>query len=394
MASNDPVDDLVHILIDLPPDSADAAYFRGRARTFRRTRRPHVRRRRGRGRRRGLRARALAGADVVVAAAVSENELRARRACGGCARWPRGWTRSSRRRCSRAAWRLPRHSFHLRMTMNYEGDYMQKLTMFIVSDSIGETAELVAKAAASQFGKDLESVTMKRFSHIEDETQLKEIVFLAEAQNAVIVYTLVKSSMRLKLKEECLTNEILCIDLLGPVLDQLSKKLGKGPLEEPGLVRKLNEDYFKKIEAIEFAVKYDDGRDPRGILKADIVLIGVSRTSKTPLSQYLAYKRYKVANVPLVPEVDPPEELYMIDPKKCFALIILPEKLNSIRKERLIALGLRDDANYAKLDRIESEIEHFKKVTSKIGCTVIDVTSRAVEETANVIIAEITNQNK
>ena len=266
---------------------------------------------------------------------------------------------------------------------------MKKYTMFIVSDSIGETAELVAKAAASQFGKGIESVSLKRFSHVEDETQLKEIAFLAEIQQAVVIYTLVKSSMRMKLQKECQLKDITCIDLLGPVVEQLSKSLRDTPKEEPGLVRKLDDDYFKKIEAIEFAVKYDDGRDPRGILKADIVLIGVSRTSKTPLSQYLAHKRYKVANVPLVPEVDPPAELYMINPEKCFALIISPEKLNSIRKERLIALGLRDDANYARLERIEAEIEHFKKVTDKIGCTVIDVTNRAVEETANVIISEL-----
>ncbi len=266
---------------------------------------------------------------------------------------------------------------------------MKKHTIFIVSDSIGETAELVAKAAASQFGKGLESVSLKRFSHVEDETQLKEIAFLAELQEAVVIYTLVKSSMRKKLKEECDLKGITCIDLLGPVMEQLSKSFSDTPIEEPGLVRQLDEDYFKKIEAIEFAVKYDDGRDPRGILRADIVLIGVSRTSKTPLSQYLAHKRFKVANVPLVPEVEPPEELYMINPDKCFALIISPEKLNSIRKERLIALGLRDDANYAQLERIKTEIEHFKRVTDKIGCKVIDVTNRAVEETANLIMTDL-----
>lgn len=271
---------------------------------------------------------------------------------------------------------------------------MKKLTMFIVSDSVGETAELVAKAAASQFGQGFNSLSLKRFSHIEDETQLQEITVLAKAQQAFIVYTLVKTSMRTKLKEECMNKGITCVDLIGPLVDQLSIELDDKPLEEPGIVRKLDEDYFEKIEAIEFAVKYDDGRDPRGILKADIVLLGVSRTSKTPLSQYLAHKQYKVANIPLVPEVDPPEELYMISPDKCFALVISPEKLNSIRKERLIALGLRDDANYARLERINTEIEHFKRVTDKIGCTVIDVTSRAVEETANVIINELVNREK
>ena len=131
-------------------------------------------------------------------------------------------------------------------------------------------------------------------------------------------------------------------------MDLVERTLDEKPLEKPGLVHQLDDDYFKKIEAIEFAVKYDDGRDPRGILLADIVLIGVSRTSKTPLSQYLAHKRYKVANVPLVPEVEPPDELFQVDPKKCFGLVISPEKLNNIRKERLIALGLNDDASYAK----------------------------------------------
>ena len=133
------------------------------------------------------------------------------------------------------------------------------------------------------------------------------------------------------------------------LIDQIQTLCGETPLYKPGLIHKLDEDYFKKVEAIEFAVKYDDGRDPRGILKADIVLVGVSRTSKTPLSQYLAHRRLKVANVPLVPEVDPPEELFSISPEKCFGLRISPEKLNDIRKERLKTLGLSDNANYANI---------------------------------------------
>ena len=278
--------------------------------------------------------------------------------------------------------------------MNFEGDSMKKLTIFIVSDSIGETADLVAKAAASQFREDLETVSMKRFSHVEDESQLHEIAYLAKNQNALIIYTLVKKTMREKLKEQCNLHDLHCIDLMGPIFDGISSLLDEKPFEEPGLVRQLDDDYFKKIEAIEFAVKYDDGRDPRGVLKADIVLVGISRTSKTPLSQYLAHKRYKVANIPLVPEVDPPEELYMVDPAKCFGLMITPEKLNSIRRERLITLGLKHDANYAQVERIKDEINHFNKVVTKIGCTVIDVTNRAVEETANVILGEISNRYK
>ena len=266
---------------------------------------------------------------------------------------------------------------------------MKRLNIFIVSDSVGETGELVVKAAVSQFRPGLQDTSLKRFPHIETIDHVKEIVHLAKLQDAMILYTLVQKNMRSTLQKDCDSQGVLSIDLMGPLMDTLEGYLNEIPFEEPGLVRKLDEDYFKKIEAIEFAVKYDDGRDPRGLLLADIVLVGVSRTSKTPLSQYLAHKQFKVANVPLVPEVEPPEELFKVNPAKCFGLVISPEKLNSIRKERLIALGLNDDASYAKLERIEEEIEHFNKVVSRIGCHVIDVTNRAVEETANVILNKI-----
>lgn len=263
---------------------------------------------------------------------------------------------------------------------------MSKILIYVVSDSVGETGELVAKAAVSQFRPGLQDASFKRFPHVESLEQLDEIVQLAKAQEAIIVYTVVKEHMRESLQTNCQANGVASIDLMGPLMNVLSDTLQLEPIEEPGLVRKLDDDYFKKIEAIEFAVKYDDGRDPRGLLKADIVLVGVSRTSKTPLSQFLAHKRFKVANVPLVPEVEPPEELFLVPPEKCFGLVISPEKLNSIRKERLIALGLNDGASYAKVERIDEEIKHFKRIVEKIGCPVIDVTNRAVEETANDIM--------
>lgn len=269
---------------------------------------------------------------------------------------------------------------------------MNRLRIFIVSDSIGETGELVARAAISQY-RNGSVISIKRFPQIDTFEHLQEIAILAKEQRAMILYTLVKKEMREFIKKQCSLHSLHCIDLLGPTINALERELGEKPVEEPGLVRKLDDDYFKKIEAIEFAVKYDDGRDPRGLLTADIVLIGVSRTSKTPLSQYLANKRFKVANVPLVPEVEPPEELFLVDPAKCFGLVISPEKLNSIRRERLIALGLSDDANYAKLERINTEIGHFEKIVNRIGCHVIDVTNRAVEETANLIINQIQQQS-
>jgi [pyruvate, water dikinase]-phosphate phosphotransferase / [pyruvate, water dikinase] kinase len=256
--------------------------------------------------------------------------------------------------------------------------------IYVVSDSVGETAELVTKAAISQFNGS--NTVIKRFPYVEDFSNLDEVISLAKLNQGLIVYTLVKPDMRKYLKEQAEKEELYAFDIMGPIMDKYQEHYNKPPLHEPGVVRKLDDDYFKKVEAIEFAVKYDDGRDPRGILRADIILIGVSRTSKTPLSQYLALKRLKVANVPLVPEVDPPEELYKVSPEKCIGLKISPEKLNSIRKERLKSLGLNDQASYANMKRIEDELDYFENIIGKIGCHVIDVTNKAVEETANSVI--------
>lgn len=262
---------------------------------------------------------------------------------------------------------------------------LNKPVIYVVSDSVGETAELMTKAAVSQFNGS--NATIKRFPYVEDEIHIDEVIGLAKLEdNAIIAYTLVKPDIRAYMKQMTEKESIQACDLIGPLMDQIEVVCGRTPLNEPGLVRKLDDKYFKKVEAIEFAVKYDDGRDPRGILKADIVLVGVSRTSKTPLSQYLAHQRYKVANVPLVPEVDPPEELFLIPKHKIIGLKISSDQLNQIRRERLKSLGLNDQAIYANIERIKEELRYFDQVVSQIDCPVIDVTSKAVEETANVII--------
>ncbi len=255
--------------------------------------------------------------------------------------------------------------------------------IYVVSDSVGETAELVTKAALSQFsGSDN---IIKRFPFVEDESNVDDVISLTKYENGMIVFTLVRPEIRKYMRESAEKAGIVAYDIFGPLIDQIQRLTGKTPLFEPGLIHKLDEEYFKKVEAIEFAVKYDDGRDPRGIMKADLVLVGVSRTSKTPLSQYLAHRRIKVANVPIVPEVDPPDELFKISPTKCFGLKISPDKLNGIRKERLRSLGLNDNATYANMDRIKEELQYFENLVDRIGCPVIDVTNKAVEETANII---------
>jgi regulator of PEP synthase PpsR (kinase-PPPase family) len=256
--------------------------------------------------------------------------------------------------------------------------------IFVLSDSIGETAEMVARATAEQFrGYAYEII---KYSYVNNEEQVMDIIDEAKKEKSIIVFTTVLHNLRDKIISECDKADISYIDVMKPLLDTFKGVLGKEPEFEPGIIHRLDEKYFRKVEAVEFAVKYDDGKDPRGIKKADIVLIGVSRTSKTPLSMYLAHRNIKVANVPLVPEVPVPKELSEIDPSKIIGLTTDPVKLNEIRKERLKALGLKNTANYADVNRILEELDYADGVMKKIGCPIIDVATKAVEETANIII--------
>ncbi|WP_407944595.1 pyruvate, water dikinase regulatory protein [Paenibacillus swuensis] len=256
--------------------------------------------------------------------------------------------------------------------------------VYVLSDSAGDTGDSVVRAAAAQFYP--VQVNIRRTPYILDRSDVDKAIEAVLRDKAIILFTLVVPEMRDYVIEQAMKYSIPYIDTLGPVISSLERIIGQESRHKPGLIHELNEDYFKKVEAVEFAVKYDDGRDPMGVLKADIVLVGVSRTSKTPLSMYLAYKKFKVANVPLVPELKPPNELFTIAKRKIIGLTINPDKLNQIRIERLKALGLAGDANYANVNRIVSELEYSQRIMERLGCEVLDVSSRAVEETASVII--------
>lgn len=170
------------------------------------------------------------------------------------------------------------------------------------------------------------------------------------------------------------------------MLEAIANITGKTPRLEPGLIRRLDEDYFLKMEAIDFAVKYDNGKDPRGLLYADVVLIGVSRTSKTPVCMYLAHKRLRAANLALVPEVPLPEELLSLPREKIIGLTIDADQLYQIRQERLKTMGLPPRADYATMERIQQELTYAHEVMKRLGCPVIDVTNKAVEDTAIKIL--------
>lgn len=257
-------------------------------------------------------------------------------------------------------------------------------TVFIVSDSIGETADRMVHAALTQFN--LEHVEIIKHSHVNTVKKLNRIMKTAEGITSVVAYTFVMEEMSREIKNLAALSRISIVDLLHPLVETIAETFEAEPRNEPGMMRKLDEEYFRRIEAVEFAVKYDDAQDTSGLKKADLVLIGVSRTSKTPLSMYLAHKQLKVANVPLVPEVPIPEELYQLPRERCIGLVISPEKLNDIRRVRLKSMGLNEKAEYASMQRILGEMEYAEKIMKRVGCAVIDVSNKAVEETASYIL--------
>lgn len=259
------------------------------------------------------------------------------------------------------------------------------LKIFAVSDSIGETAEQVALAAASQFKGEVEVKRIPYVKELDDiEYLMKEV---SEFEKVIIVSTIITVNVREYLTQKCLEHNISVVNVLGSVVSVASSLLNRMPDNNPGAMRNIDDVYFKRIEAMEFAMQYDDSKDYRGLKNADVVLIGLSRTSKTPLCMYLANKGIKAINIPLMPEVKIPDELFEVDRKKVFGLVINPLQLIEIRKKRLdkfhrIPIGIE----YASDSRILEEFEFADKIMRKVGCKTIDVTQRAIEDTALIIL--------
>ena len=258
-------------------------------------------------------------------------------------------------------------------------------TILVISDSTGETANQVLDAVKVHF--DITDVDIKKFSKINKKEQIDEI--LDDIKGDILIFsTIVDRELLDYLIEKTEMNDsIYLVDVLSYPMLISSKFFGQQPRFDVGLNRKVDQEYLEKMEALEFAVKYDDCKDKFGILKADIILIGVSRTSKTPLSLNLAFKNYKVCNIPILPEVEIPSELYKVDNKKIIGLIIDSDKLNNIREDRMAKIGLQ--LGYSDDFRIEKELEYAKSIMKKIGCKLINVTDKTIDETSNEIISYI-----
>lgn len=258
------------------------------------------------------------------------------------------------------------------------------LSIFVLSDGTGETADQMIKAALVQYVRD--GLKVVRYKNVRTEQQVAAIFEEAHAVSAMVVYTVVSDSLKKFIQKVSDQSGTKSVDLLGPLMELLGKYLTRDPKSQPGLFHQVNENYFKRIDAIEFTVKHDDGKFADNLAAADVILVGLSRTSKTPLSVYLSYKGWKVANVPVVKDIPLPEALFKTDQRKIVGLIIDPETLSQIRRERLIRMGEDPTGEYANFDHIVGEIEYCKDLFRKNRrWPVFDVTGKALEETATEV---------
>lgn len=258
------------------------------------------------------------------------------------------------------------------------------VTIFVISDSAGETASKLAAASMAQYPS--VDFTLHRRTFAKNEKKLFQALNDAKEKNAMVLHTIVNNELVTIANDFFKKHNMYHFDIITSPIAEIERLTGIQPSREPGALHHLNENYFKRIEAMEFAVKYDDGKDPRGFLEADVLLLGVSRTSKTPLSLFLANKNLKVANLPLIPEAHLPKQLWEMNQKKIVGLTNDPDILNGIRKERMRAYGLPADTSYSDIEKIKKELSFANDLYQKIGCEIINVASLSIEETASMIL--------
>ena len=258
--------------------------------------------------------------------------------------------------------------------------------VYTLSDASGQTAEMVTKAAVSQFAPK-RPIKIVRLPRVVSQHQLVNMVKLGAQQPCMFAYTFVRADLREALAAEAAKFNLPAVDLLGSMLVALSHTLEIEPMQEAGLLHTKDEEYFKRMDAIDFAIKYDDGKSPDGLVRADLVLVGVSRTSKTPTCMYLAQNQgLRTANVPLVPGTEPPAQLFSLRRPIVVGLIVSPDRLIQIRRNRLLSLNEQKESSYIESDSVREEIIAARRLFERMGWPVIDVSRRSVEETAAAVI--------
>ncbi len=261
----------------------------------------------------------------------------------------------------------------------------QRQMIYAVSDATGQLAFSLAYAAGRQFPR--QNAVILRRPHVASPERIDKIVQEAQVSGGLIVFTLVSDELRRHLARTAAESHVAAVDVMGPLLEAFTKFLHADPSDRPGLQYQLTAEYFRRNEALEFAVKHDDSLGLDTIHQADLILLGISRTSKTPLSIYLAYRGFKVANIPLIKGAPLPVEVREVDSKKLVGLTILADKLAQLRGSRLSKMGRRLADDYASLESIREELSAARKVFKELGnIPVVDVTSKAIEEVATEVL--------
>ena len=267
-------------------------------------------------------------------------------------------------------------------------------TIYILSDGTGETASTMIRAALVQYAD--QNINIVRCKNVRTEEQIESLVEDVAVRKGMIVFTMVSPQMTRKVLEGAASRGIPAVDLMGPLLRVLDQFFGRGEgagVHTAGLLRAVDDQYFKRIEAIEYTVKHDDGKTTADLEQADIVLVGISRTSKTPLSIFLSHKGWKVANIPVVLNTPLPEQLFKIDQRRIVGLTIHPDSLTRIRKKRLEKFGQDPGGEYANMGHIQKEIEYADQLfRQNRRWPVFDVTDRALEETAAEIVRVVASR--
>ncbi|OFZ12423.1 MAG: phosphate kinase [Bdellovibrionales bacterium RBG_16_40_8] len=263
---------------------------------------------------------------------------------------------------------------------------INRYTIFIISDGTGETASQMVRAGLVQYSK--QDINIVKCKNVRTETQVEPLIDDVVSKKGIIVYTVVSKVLRNYIADLAKQKNILAIDLLGPLLTNFDAYLGNSVVApQAGLLHTVDEKYFKRIEAIEYTVKHDDGKAFSALNEADIILVGISRTSKTPLSIFLSYKGIKVANIPLVLNSPLPEQLSLVDQRKVVGLIIDADTLLRIRRKRLEKFGQDPGSEYASREHVFKEIEYANELfRQNRRWPVFNVTDRALEETAAEIV--------
>jgi regulator of PEP synthase PpsR (kinase-PPPase family) len=262
--------------------------------------------------------------------------------------------------------------------------------IYVVSGGAGASGEQVVHTALAQFPEcQVPVITVAHVRHVE---QLEAVVARAAASGGVVVHTMVDANMRDTLTQLAQAQRVVSVDLLGDVLHSLVQVLGQEPIGYPGLYRQLHQDYFERVAAIEFAMVHDDGKNPQGWPEAEIVLAGVSRVGKTPLSMYLSVLGWKVANVPLVMGVTPPPGLFDLDRRRVFGLTIEAGQLLVHRQQRQRALGAPGPSDYTDPAAIYEELEAARQVCRRGGFSTVDVTDKPIETSADEIVERVTRR--